>query len=211
LYIYKFIFRQTDKQLWKSKKKFLNKIICFYRSGIEDQKISSEQTMNEDQYELYDRNIRLWGKDNQTKLNNSKVLLINLNCAITELGKNLILSGISLYLFDNNKTISQEDVNSNFFLNVNDCDKDRAIVICERLSGLNSYISVKVIDNIDNFSDYNCVCLGFSSFKNMKSYEENFNKKHIVFYCINTSGMYAFFYNNLHVQKQSENISLSNK
>ena len=80
--------------------------------------------MNEHEYELYDRNIRLWGKDNQKRLNNSKVLLINLTSNICELAKNLILSGVSLYLYDkcsgSECLVSDEDIQSNFFLSEED-------------------------------------------------------------------------------------------
>ncbi len=47
-----------------------------------------------------------------------------MNSAITELAKNLILSGVSLYLYDKeneiDNLIDMNDVNSNFFINEDD-------------------------------------------------------------------------------------------
>ena len=126
--------------------------------------------MNKDQFDIYDRNIRLWGKENQNKLNKSKVLLINLNSVIVELAKNLILSGMNLYFFDKDERgdgikISEEDVNNNFFLNCDDIGKERALILKERLIKINTLISIEVIDDVLSVrNDVKYVCVGFSSF-----------------------------------------------
>lgn len=120
--------------------------------------------LNQDKYEQYDRNIRLWGKDNQEKLMTSQVLLINLNCAVTEVAKNLILAGINVILYDrdlngNKLLVTIEDVQSNFFLNPYDINKERGLILKEKLERINSFVSVGLLDNLDSVRP-NCVCVG---------------------------------------------------
>ena len=131
--------------------------------------------MEEDKYELYDRNIRLWGKENQLKLSSSHVLLINLNCVVTELAKNLLLSGINLYLYDRNKTgsneiVSTSDVNCNYFLNSSHVGLERLGVLQNNLQEINQYVFVKELQNLENLEDVQCVCIGFSSFEKLVIY-----------------------------------------
>jgi ubiquitin-like 1-activating enzyme E1 A len=136
----------------------------------------NEENLNEETYELYDRNIRLWGKENQIKLNHSYVLLINLNSVITELAKNLVLAGVNLFLFDNNQNeapqlISMEDVKNNFFINQDDIDKVRTSVLKERLNALNSYVKVEKLQQItENLKKIQCACIGFSDFIQIVNY-----------------------------------------
>ena len=54
------------------------------------------------------------------RLSNSRVMLLNLTSSVTELAKNLILSGVNVYLYDKNKKkknikVKDGDINSNFF------------------------------------------------------------------------------------------------
>ena len=71
--------------------------------------------MNREDLEVYDRNIRVWGKDTQIKISSSNVLLINLAPANTEVAKNLILSGINLLFLTDENFVTQKDVEHNFF------------------------------------------------------------------------------------------------
>lgn len=138
------------------------------------EKVNSPEdfTIDDEKYELYDRNIRVWGKENQMKLSNSHVLLINLTCSVTELAKNLLLAGINLYLYDkdqkgNNKKVSEREVNSNYFLNSANLNKDRINILKECLQSINLFASVKELESLDKLDDIQCVCVGFSSFNNL--------------------------------------------
>jgi hypothetical protein len=56
------------------------------------------------------------------------VLLINLTSVITELAKNLILSGVSLYLYDKKNDsetlITEKDIETNFFISEEEIGKN---------------------------------------------------------------------------------------
>ncbi len=133
---------------------------------------TSEIFTDADKYELYDRNIRLWGAENQSKLSNSHVLLINLNSTITELAKNLILSGINLYLYDKdkkgqNRNVTTEDMNSNYFLNLSHVGRERISILQTHLQNINQFTKVKEMGSLISLGDVHCVCIGFSSFKKL--------------------------------------------
>ena len=53
-------------------------------------------------------------------MSNSKVLLINLTSSITELAKNLVLSGVSLLIYDDQSVVDNSDIETNFFLSQDD-------------------------------------------------------------------------------------------
>jgi molybdopterin/thiamine biosynthesis adenylyltransferase len=131
----------------------------------------NKENLDEETYELYDRNIRLWGKENQIKLNRSYVLLINLNGVVTELAKNFVLSGVNLYLYDRIENslphlVELDDIKSNFFLDSRDLKKERGKVLKEKLSQINSYVSVEELESLENLEGVNIqsACLGFISF-----------------------------------------------
>jgi molybdopterin/thiamine biosynthesis adenylyltransferase len=48
--------------------------------------------------DVYDRQIRLWGVDAQSKMTSSKLLVIGMTGLAAEVCKNLILAGINLTL-----------------------------------------------------------------------------------------------------------------
>lgn len=143
---------------------------------ISSENVNNENKNNsqidEEQYELYDRNIRLWGKENQLKLSNSHVLLINLNCTITELAKNLLLAGINLYLYDKDKNgvkrkVYNNDINCNYFLNKSHLNLNRVDVLLQGLQSINQFTSVNELDSLEKLQGVQCACVGFSSFENL--------------------------------------------
>lgn len=70
--------------------------------------------ITEDEAQLYDRQIRLWGLDAQKRLRASRVLVAGLRGLGCEVAKNLVLSGVkSLRVLDGG-TLSEEDLESNF-------------------------------------------------------------------------------------------------
>ena len=106
------------------------------------------------------------------RLSNSRVMLLNLTSSVTELAKNLILSGVNVYLYDKNKKkknikVKDGDINSNFFLSKADLGKERIKVLIAKLSEINNFILVKESENFDKVEEYTSIIHGFSSFKEM--------------------------------------------
>ena len=51
--------------------------------------------MNSATQKLYDRSIRTWGLEAQQRILTSKVLVIGYNCIMSEILKNIVISGVS--------------------------------------------------------------------------------------------------------------------
>ena len=86
--------------------------------------------LKKDEVALYDRQIRLWGMEAQTRLRNSKVLVINVGALANEIIKNIVLAGIgSLTILDAN-TVTESDLGAQFFLEESDVGKN----VCLRRS-----------------------------------------------------------------------------
>ena len=106
------------------------------------------------------------------RLSNSRVMLLNLTSSVTELAKNLILSGVNVYLYEKNKKKknikdTDGDINSNFLLSKADLGKERIKVLIAKLSEINNFILVKESENFDKVEEYTSIIHGFSSFKEM--------------------------------------------
>ena len=71
------------------------------------------------------------------------------------------------------------------------------IVLYEKLTLVNSTVSVIKLNDITKVKDYKVAISGFSDFETLMSYEEYFNRKAIIYFCINTSGLHSFCYHNL--------------
>ena len=86
-----------------------------------------EKEISEEELILYDRQ-RFIGIDVQKKLINSKVMINCMSAINTELAKNLILSGVNIYIYDS-ALINEIDVETNFLLTSEDLNKKRSEVI----------------------------------------------------------------------------------
>ena len=84
----------------------------------------------------YDRQTRLWG-EGQILISSTHVLFLNSDSTNCEILKNLILSGIYEVTIVDNKQISNEDIQNNFFINKDDLNKLRGEVVLKNLLELN--------------------------------------------------------------------------
>lgn len=156
--------------------------------------------MNREDLEVYDRNIRLWGKETQIKISNSNVLLINLSPTNTEVAKNLILSGINLLFLIDEKLVTQKDVAHNFFFSSQDIGQKKNDVLKGKLENINCLISITLvpIDQINN-EKAKIACVdrrGFSE-EQFEKIEDFLFKNSIITYYIDNIYDKGFFINNL--------------
>jgi len=165
--------------------------------------------MNKELLEENDRNIRLFGMETQKKLFETKVLLINLTPAITELAKNLILIGTQLILYDDETIVTDNDINNNFFLNSEDLNKNKSNSLKMKLNLIKSSANIDIInyEELKNLKDNICFA-GFDITNINKNYigdiENILINKKIFTYYIYIHNKYGFFINNLFYNKQEE-------
>ena len=112
--------------------------------------------------ELYDRQIRLWGLENQkrfafhnfvflncfqcwnySRLRSSKILIAGINGLGAEIGKNIILAGVKSVMFLDHRNVSQLDFTSNFFVPRDHLGQNRAEASRTRAQALNPMVDVQ--------------------------------------------------------------------
>ena len=103
---------------------------------------SSEQ-LSEEEKARYDRQIRVWGAEAQTRIQNAKVLLIGLNGVHPEVVKNIVLAGVGVVLLDK-RMVTLSDLAYNYFLTAGDVGREAAQASSARIQELNSFATVTV-------------------------------------------------------------------
>ena len=171
----------------------------------------SKKNMNRFANDIISQNFDLFSSKNQTRNNytvsqlsqqmqlnflQNKILLINLTSCITELAKILVNAGFNIYIHDK-EIISETDATNNIFLTTEDCGQSRLEILYKKLILVNTTVSVIKLKDITKVKDYKVAIVGFTDFETLMEYEEYFNRKGIIYFCINTSGLYSFCYHNL--------------
>ena len=97
--------------------------------------------ITEQEAELYDRQIRLWGLDAQKRLRSAKICVLGVSGLGAEITKNLVLSGInSMDLVDDAK-VGDMDATSQFLAPRDQLGQNRAEASLQRLQQLNPMVS----------------------------------------------------------------------
>jgi len=98
--------------------------------------------ISEQEAQLYDRQIRLWGLDAQKRLRNAKLCLIGMRGLGCEVAKNLVLSGINSMKLVDSSVVTEEDATSQFLAPRDKIGENRAEASLERLQQLNPMVDV---------------------------------------------------------------------
>ena len=85
----------------------------------------------------YDRQLRLWGRNGQKALVESKLLLLGASCTGSETLKNLVLPGCGCITIVDDAVVNAGDVSSNFFTRVSDIGRPRSEVVKELMCEMN--------------------------------------------------------------------------
>ncbi|KAH3678451.1 hypothetical protein WICMUC_001468 [Wickerhamomyces mucosus] len=97
---------------------------------------------------LYSRQLYVLGKEAMLKMQNSNVLIIGLKGLGLEIAKNVALAGVkSLSIYDPNP-VELKDLSTQFYLNEIDIGKPRAFASVDKISQLNSYVPISIIDEL---------------------------------------------------------------
>ena len=104
--------------------------------------------MNKELFEENDRNIRVFGLETMKKLFETEVLILGFTPAMTELSKNLILSGAGICIFDMGAKIEQKNTENNFVFNIKDIGKNKATVLKEKIKLFKDPCRINIINDI---------------------------------------------------------------
>lgn len=112
--------------------------------------------LTEQEAELYDRQIRLWGLESQKRIRTARILICGLNGLGAEVAKNIILSGVKAVTLLDHKVISELDHCSQFFAPHTSVGVNRAEASRTRAQALNPMVEIavdkeNVADKADDF------------------------------------------------------------
>lgn len=169
--------------------------------------------MNKELFEENDRNIRVFGLETQKKLFESEVLIMNITPMMSELCKNLILSGAGICLFDNNSEIEKIDTENNFFFNLMDIKKNKVETLKEKIKSFKENCKINIVKDINEIKKknmkYGVIDLSGDSQKInelRKEIEKIMNENKGILYYVKIKEDMSIFMNNILEQKLIDNI-----
>lgn len=98
--------------------------------------------LSKEERELYDRQIRLWGLEGQSRLRNARILVVGFEAVAVEIVKNLCLAGVGSITLQSSSLVSEEDLAYNFFVGADSLGKNKAAASVVAVQRLNSRVSV---------------------------------------------------------------------
>lgn len=88
-----------------------------------------QSDLSADDIALYDRQIRLWGIEAQTRLRNAHVLLVTVRALGNEIAKNLVLAGIGSLTLIDDELVTEDDLGAQFLVTEEDIGKSVSALV----------------------------------------------------------------------------------
>lgn len=110
-----------------------------------------ETQLTESEREQYDRQIRLWGLENQKTLRSTSILIAGLNGFGAEILKNILLTGVKSMTLLDDQVVTEEDFSSQYFIPRTTLGSNRAEESIPRAKKLNP--SVKLLADTESLSN----------------------------------------------------------
>lgn len=112
-------------------------------------------------YNLYSRQIAVFGAESMGKLAKMRVLIIGMRGLGVETAKNLILAGPGAVDIHDPEIVAIEDLGANFYLREEHVGKVRRdTASLDQLRELNPYVQVGQVDlTADSYKNYNLICI----------------------------------------------------
>ncbi|KAI8319870.1 hypothetical protein GQ54DRAFT_313174 [Martensiomyces pterosporus] len=103
-----------------------------------------EASISKEEIALYDRQIRLWGMEAQTRLRSSSILFQGIKALTLEACKNLVLAGVGCIALCDSAPVTEDDLESQYYFTAEDVGKPKDSVLAERLRILNPLVQISV-------------------------------------------------------------------
>lgn len=171
---------------------------------------NNSTNLTEDEAELYDRQIRLWGLESQKRLHAAEVLLIGIKGLGAEVCKNLILAGIKSLTILDSGVVTEEDSCYQFLAPTDQIGKSRAEASLERAQALNPLVKVtadtdRVDDKDDDFFTKWSVVIATECTKEQLIRISNIcHKSSVKFFCADVFGFYGYTFADLQEHEFAE-------
>ncbi|KAG4305754.1 hypothetical protein PORY_000664 [Pneumocystis oryctolagi] len=103
-----------------------------------------KKNVSQDEIDIYDRQIRLWGIQAQTRIRNARVLLIRVRELAEEIAKNLVLAGIDTLTLLDDKKIENIESKAHFCIDVSNIGMNYADAVSRVLKRFNPSVILRV-------------------------------------------------------------------
>lgn len=171
-------------------------------------------TLNAEEAQLYDRQIRLWGVEAQSRMRRSRVLLAGVGGLVGEAAKNLVLAGVgTAYLLDGH-VVQAQDLAAQFFITPADVGSNRAEASLERLQELNPRVNVVAdpspLDSKDAafFQSFDIVCLSENpDLELTMQINEWCRDAKVPFFCGDLQGLYGYIFMDHNGHRYTEKVT----
>lgn len=171
--------------------------------------VNEHNAITEEEAELYDRQIRLWGAGVQRSLRNTRVLVIGIRGVATEICKNLILSGVKSLTMMDPENVNKEDLNSQYFLYPGNIGENRAQASLKAAQILNPNVKVtaetcSIQDKpLSYLSNFDVVCVTKHSPALTVCINEMCKFSKVKFFCGDSFGMFGYLFEDLNENDKS--------
>lgn len=157
--------------------------------------------LSEEEANLYDRQIRLWGLESQKRLRSTRVLVAGLNGLGAEVVKSLVLAGIRSITLLDHRNVCADDFASQYMVQRTDIGKNRAHsskAYAQRLNPMVEVVSEEgsLADKGDMYlARFNMVCCAETpSTEVLVRVNAACRSQGIKFYCGHVWGLFGYFF-----------------
>ncbi|XP_049526885.1 LOW QUALITY PROTEIN: SUMO-activating enzyme subunit 1-like [Dermacentor silvarum] len=160
--------------------------------------------LSQEEANIYDRQIRLWGLESQKRLRAVRILVAGLNGLGAEVAKNLVLAGIKSITLLDSQNVTAEDFSSQFMVERGDVGKNRAHSSKAYTKNLNPMVEVDSEDgellnkDDDFFRKFDIVCCTEShSTEDLIKINTQCRNLGVKFFCGHVWGFFGYFFSDL--------------
>lgn len=168
--------------------------------------------LTEQEAELYDRQIRLWGLDSQKRLRAARILIAGMNGLGAEIAKNIILSGVKSVTLMDDQLVKESDFCSQFLVPQNLLGKNRAEASLGRAQQLNPMVELKAdMEQLaskpkEYFKSYDVVCIIGASTEVLLRIDGVCRDFSIKFFAADLWGMFGYSFADLQEHNFAEDV-----
>lgn len=168
--------------------------------------------LTEQEAELYDRQIRLWGLDSQKRLRAARILIAGLNGLGAEIAKNIILSGVKAVTLLDDQVVKESDFCSQFLAPQSSLGKNRAEASLDRAQHLNPMVELKAdTDKLadkpdDYFKGFDVVCIIGAPTEQLVRIDGVCRSANVKFFAADLWGMFGFSFADLQEHNFAEDV-----
>lgn len=168
--------------------------------------------LTEQEAELYDRQIRLWGLDSQKRLRAARILIAGVNGLGAEIAKNVILSGVKAVTLLDDQVVKEADFCSQFLAPQDSLRTNRAEASLSRAQQLNPMVELKADTEElpkktdDFFKGFDVVCVIGANTEQLLRIDGVCREAGIKFFAADLWGMFGFSFADLQEHNFAEDV-----